>query len=337
MIFSTNFRIFGLHTGEAVRSIAGIGECSGHLRVSRSGRYALATAVTAAAALLSACGEHAGSDTVPAFGGTGNRLTHHRTFTYTGHSESFKVPANLAVITVVARGGGSPEGRGGRVHAVIPVTGGETLVVFVGGIASGRGGAFNGGARGGLGYYCCSGYGGSGASDVRINGKKLSDRVVVAGGGGGEGGQLRGFYGLGGKGGGRIGGSGGSANGSSSASHCGGEGGGGGSQSVGGQGGVGGACYTSDGIPGAVGRLGAGGKGGGGAYYFDNGGGGGGGGGGYFGGGGGGGGSFNYSYGFGGGGGGGGGSSYVEPSAIDVQSWRGWEYATGNGEIVFYW
>lgn len=38
-----------------------------------------------------------------------------------------------------------------------------------------------------------------------------------------------------------------------------------------------------------------------------------------------------------GGGGGGGGSSYVESNATDVQMWQGWQYATGNGLVVFKW
>ena len=60
-----------------------------------------------------------------------------------------------------------PISHGGRVHAVIPVTPGETLVVYVGGDATGSTGGFNGGADGGAGSYSADGYGGGGASDVR--------------------------------------------------------------------------------------------------------------------------------------------------------------------------
>lgn len=103
------------------------------------------------------------------------------------------MPVHVTQIKVIARGAhgvGSPVSDGGRVHAVIPVTPGEKLVIYVGGDASGSTGGFNGGANGGQGYYCsCPGYGGGGATDVRERGSGLGNRVLVAGGSGGQGGS----------------------------------------------------------------------------------------------------------------------------------------------------
>src|SRR6478672_1964463 len=63
------------------------------------------------------------------------------TFSYTGSMQSFTVPACVGQITVDVRGakGGtgynvySQGGNGGRVQAVIPVTSGQVLQIFVGG------------------------------------------------------------------------------------------------------------------------------------------------------------------------------------------------------------
>ncbi|MGA8099734.1 MAG: hypothetical protein WB810_13855 [Candidatus Cybelea sp.] len=79
-------------------------------------------------------------------------LSHHRTFLYTGAEQNFKVPNGVTRVTVVARGaagGGYPGSRGGRVFAVIPVTSGERLAIFVGGAGSWPRGGFDGGAKGG--------------------------------------------------------------------------------------------------------------------------------------------------------------------------------------------
>jgi hypothetical protein len=144
--------------------------------------YALCSSVVAA--MLAGCG---GSQ--PPIGaapgatsGNGDSLPYHKSFYYTGTKQWFKVPAGVTQIDVVGRGaaggggdGGSVYGgRGGRVHAVVPVTPGERLAVFVGGTASGysgMNGGFNGGGSGGCGpYNQCTGLGGGGASDVRQGG-----------------------------------------------------------------------------------------------------------------------------------------------------------------------
>ncbi len=243
-------------------------------------------------------------------------------FAYTGSVQYFTVPSGVTQLKVIAKGamGGynstmwsslcsstlpdSP-GRGGCIEAVINVTPGQIMNIYVGGkgtngyyvsCAANQGnGGWNGGGNGGYGYGPYSGGGGGGASDVRLGGVALTDRVIVAAGGGGAGGN---YYTIvnaerGGHGGGLTGmdGYGNSAPYPSS----------GGAQ--GGQPGVGGAGGTlfSPWIPGSPGTLGLGGNAGT-AVPPSNGSGGGGGGAGY--------------YGGGGGcwGGGGGGSSWADPA-----------------------
>jgi hypothetical protein len=247
------------------------------------------------------------------------------TFNFTNTVQSWTVPANVNSVDVTvmgAEGGhgyydasyGSHPGKGGKVTASVAVTPGQVLNLFVGGHgenfnypSSGHThGGFNGGGDGGnYGYY--SGAGG-GASDIRIGGSALSNRVVVAGGGGGDG------YGYpannnGGDGGGTTGGD-------ATGSYYSGGGGGGGTQSAGGAGGI----YPYGSGPGYAdyyGQAGTLGQGGQGSYYY-----GGGGGGGYYGGGG-----SGYL------GSGGGGSSYTDASlASSVSHTQGFQ--TGNGQIV---
>ena len=72
---------------------------------------------------------------------TEKSLPYHHTFKYTGTEQTFKVPAGVTSITVVARGAagagvgeyGNLSGFGGRVYAVIPVSPRERLHIYVGG------------------------------------------------------------------------------------------------------------------------------------------------------------------------------------------------------------
>ncbi len=289
-------------------------------------------------ALLSAC---SGGSSVPVAadntfsGGPGSK--HHQTFAYTSTKQTFIVPAGTTRLTVIARGGqgagnfihgaGTP-GFPGRVYAVIRVHPGDKLYVFVAGGAR-DGGGFNGGGT----------PGGGGASDVRMGGDALKDRIIVAAGGGAFGDCDLFCYADGGNGGG-LNGEEGSGVGSIS-----GGGGGGGTQSTGGSGGAGGIEHKSsgNGQTGGNGALGLGGNGGAGGQTSDSGfyGGiaGGGGGGGYYGGGGGGGSASYYNSSVDiGGGGGGGGSSYVEPNAIASRMWTGWlATGKGDGQVIFSW
>jgi hypothetical protein len=297
--------------------------------------------ICAGFAALSACAAPSGSGAAPPINTAGKLRPYSQTFDYTGKEQTFTVPASLTKITVVlvgARGAGKPlPALGGRVWAIVPVTAGEKLAVFVGGEGSGQTGGFNGGADGG-GPVCyqCNGFGGGGASDVRQGGDAFSDRILVAGGGGGRGSvNIENKGGTGGAGGGTTGGSGIQGG----YGYFGGGGGGGGTQAAGGSGGSAGqGYYGGNGGAGANGGLAKGGRGGNGGaasgYYIGAG--GGGGGGGYYGGGGGGGGGGNISGG-GAGGGGGGGSSYIESTAYKSHSWQGWKLKTGDGEVIFEW
>ncbi|MBX2907612.1 MAG: hypothetical protein KF744_16325, partial [Taibaiella sp.] len=220
-------------------------------------------------------------------------------FHYTGGMQTYQVPAGVTKIYVDALGarGGenyyySRPGFGGRVQCEMTVTPGQVLNIFVGG--HGRGSAYSvtkgssftypGGYNGGGNGYGYGG-GGGGATDVRIGGTALSNRVLVAGGGGGAGYYTSSPYysEKGGDGGGLTG-----ENGKGSNSYTDSKAGRGGTPSAGGAKGT----YSSSGSSGSLGN-------GGNASTTGR---GGGGGGGYYGGGGG-------SY-----GGGGGGSSYTNSS-----------------------
>src|SRR3954451_3422195 len=110
-------------------------------------------------------------------------------------ANQFVVSAGVCQVHVLAHGaaGGDGEGSGdpldgrsgGTTDAVIPVTAGETLHVFVGGVgATGAGGGAAGINGGGAGGNASEGRGGGGggASDVRQGGPTLANRNVVAGG-----------------------------------------------------------------------------------------------------------------------------------------------------------
>jgi hypothetical protein len=223
------------------------------------------------------------------------------TYSFTGAMQSFTVPACVSSVTLDARGskggdcvynqpGTRPDdvgGPGGRVVAVYSVTPGQVLNIFVGGIP------YNGGGNGAGSLAQAAG---GGASDIRIGGTALTDRVIVAGGGGGGGNNCGAIPEPGGNGGGLIGAAGwqcGAQTGSV---------GKGGTQSAGG---------AAGGSPATAGALGQGGNGGGAATAS------GGGGGGYYGGGG-------AAFGSGGGG-----SSYTDPSATSVVHTQGFNNGTG--------
>lgn len=113
-------------------------------------------------------------------------------FNYTGAEQVYVVPPNVTTITIEAygaQGGTADGGEGGYAYGELDVTPGQSLYIYVGGQGSttdqGSGlsyGGWNGGGNGGSGT---SGSSGGGASDVRVGGNALADRVIVAGGGGG--------------------------------------------------------------------------------------------------------------------------------------------------------
>jgi hypothetical protein len=105
------------------------------------------------------------------------------TFRYTGNIDTFVVPPTTEPVQITAVGapGAGPKGfrsRGATVTASFTHLSGVPILITVGG--DGRDDSFNGGGLGG----------GGGASDVRVGGHELENRVLVAGGGGGSGMQL---------------------------------------------------------------------------------------------------------------------------------------------------
>lgn len=233
---------------------------------------------------------------------------------------SLVVPGGISSIGALAEGaagGGSGGGPGGAISATLPVTPGQDLIISVGTNTGGNSSEGPSGG-GGLGWSGYPGSPGGGASDIRLGGAALGDRVLVAGGGGGT------SYS------GTSGGAGGASTGATGAQSFDSYGGAGGSQSSGGVGGtvVQPACNNTyfgggTGANGSAGTFGIGGAGGSAAYT------GGGGGGGYYGGGGGGTCDFFSS-------GGGGGSSYAEASATGVTSLQG-AVSAATGEVVISW
>lgn len=108
---------------------------------------------------------------------------------------TYNVPWGVTSVNFDLMGGGggadtgmAPNpGMGGRVQGTLAVNPGDVLNIYVGGqghmgTSSGALGGFNGGGSS-LGY----GGSGGGATDIRLNGANLADRVAVAGGGAGSG------------------------------------------------------------------------------------------------------------------------------------------------------
>jgi hypothetical protein len=208
------------------------------------------------------------------------------TFEYTGTVQTFTVPDQVTSITAELYGGDTlfaPNGvAGGYVKATFPVTPGQTLYVYVGGQgkigqANSVGGWNGGGKAGNTHSGAYGGISGGGASDIRIGGTALSNRVLVAGGAGGVGQYTNPNYNknpaLGGKGGANTGQAGDKASAAGGGLQS--TAAGGGTQAAGGAGGAGQA--GNNGTAGALGVGGAGwnatgdqvpgGGGGGGGYY----------------------------------------------------------------------
>lgn len=192
-------------------------------------------------------------------------------FIYTGAVQTWIVPAcvfNITITAVGAKGGGSNGGNGANITGTIAVTPGQTLSIYCGGmgIQGNASGGWNGGATGWAstnGNTNYSSWGGGGASDVRIGGTALVNRVIVGGGGGGRSGGSSPVCGA-------------ASNCNNGAQGCNtyGQGGQGGSQFAGGAGGTPWAGTPPGGSPGTLGNGGvagiwqtASGGGGGGGYY----------------------------------------------------------------------
>ena len=117
-------------------------------------------------------------------------------FSYTGGVQTWTVPAGLTTVSIDIQGanGGTdyfsygPGGQGGRLTCNLAVTPGQVYFIYVGGkgtngltTASTYPGGFNGGGSQVYAY----GAPGGGATDIRLGGTALSNRIVVAGAGGG--------------------------------------------------------------------------------------------------------------------------------------------------------
>ena len=184
-----------------------------------------------------------------------------QTFTFTGAMQTFVVPPCVSTITVDVKGsqGGSNSagilgGLGGSSNGVLSVAQGNTLYIYVGGMNGYNGGGLPGAST------CTAAIGGfgGGASDIRLNGTALGNRVAVGAGGGGAGGERIGTCGRGtggGGGGGSYGGGGGAGYPASSTTVP-----TGGTQTAGGSGGTSSFSPAQNGLPGV---LGIGGNGGG--------------------------------------------------------------------------
>ncbi|MBV5322527.1 MAG: hypothetical protein JZU60_01675, partial [Ilumatobacteraceae bacterium] len=235
-----------------------------------------------------------------------------QTYSYTGSLQTLTVPAGVTSMTIDAYGAqgannGASGGLGGRTQGTLTVTPGQTINIYVGGQAG-----YNGGGAPGSGGSWPGVYGG-GATDVRVGGTALSNRVIVSGGGGGGGSTGASWTAS-------AGGAGGGTTGGVGAGCCGSPMAGGGTQSAGGAAGYDcGGC----GYGGTVGALGNGGTGSRPCSTYGT---GSGGGGGYYGGGGG--------ATCGSGGSGGGGSSYTGgvSSGSTTSGAR-----TGNGQVIISW
>ncbi len=182
-------------------------------------------------------------------------------YSYTGSMQSFTVPACVSTISLDVKGAqgganalnGAVGGLGGSAFGVITVSPGDVLNIYVGGMNG-----YNGGGAAGQ-SPCTTAMGGvgGGASDIRLNGVSLNNRVIVAGGGGGAGGDRSNGCGRGtggGGGGGYYGGGGGCGYPQNSTTVP-----TGGTQTTGGNGGV---STFSSGQNGMSGLLGVGGAGG---------------------------------------------------------------------------
>ncbi|MCH5159106.1 MAG: hypothetical protein J1F33_07925, partial [Clostridiales bacterium] len=195
-------------------------------------------------------------------------------YNYSGTYKSVTLPKGTFTFTVYGAQGnvggyGTTAGLGGTATGTYTITAASAvLYIYVGGQ-----GGYNGGSSGGTGRSGNSGGNGGGASDIRVGGTALGNRVIVAGGGGGSGG--------GGQGGGSsISSNGGAGGNSGTAGATGGagtsaEGYGGGAGTTSGGGAGGGSSTTSNTSTDRV-YYPAGGGGGGGGYYGGGGGGGGG-------------------------------------------------------------
>lgn len=136
--------------------------------------------------------------------GTSNVWSQILTYGYTGSVQTYLVPPGVTTMKMELWGaaGYGDLGYGGKVEAIVSVTPGSTLNIFVGGAGGPTTGGYNGGGVPGVN---ATYGGGGGATDIRVDGIALTDRIIVAGGGGGSGSNCGTWTAEGGHGGGLIG------------------------------------------------------------------------------------------------------------------------------------
>lgn len=114
------------------------------------------------------------------------------TLVFTGSVQTIIVPPGVTQLTVAAAGAqggtngqGALGGLGGSAAGILTVTPGDVLSIYVGGSNGFNGGGISTNTA------CPTAIGGNGggASDIRLNGVALTNRVLVAGGGGGAAGN----------------------------------------------------------------------------------------------------------------------------------------------------
>ncbi len=125
-------------------------------------------------------------------------------FSYTGAVQTYTIPLDGTYKLEVWGGSGGlvsgftyqgVPGLGGYSKGEITLTSGQVLNIYVGGQGTNRTnasaentpGGWNGGGDGHCGSWCGTygGSGGGGATDIRLGGTALANRIIVAGGGGG--------------------------------------------------------------------------------------------------------------------------------------------------------
>lgn len=114
-------------------------------------------------------------------------------FAYTGGPQTYQVPAGVTYLSVDLAGASGAlslaGGLGGRVTAVLRVTPGQMLTIYVGGAGYSHAGGYNGGGTSCTNCDASLGGGGGGATDIRLataTGDAVGlNRVLVAGGAGG--------------------------------------------------------------------------------------------------------------------------------------------------------
>lgn len=118
-------------------------------------------------------------------------------FNFTGAQQDFTIPPGATSIEVDAFGAsgangagpsGGAMGLGAHVTDTFAAIPGTVYHIFVGGKGVAEVGGFNGGGNGGNAGTNGDGGGGGGATDFRVGGITLAERIFVAGGGGGGGG-----------------------------------------------------------------------------------------------------------------------------------------------------